>query len=428
MASAYTSVQTSREGFGDQQAQSEADQRTVFSQPVRAYVSRAFATENAIEGVSQEEVSTRLKDLIGNVARQGLLETTPWDTLPLPQQIIQHERTIMANAHAHAQAQAAYHAAAYAASWAQPSQYPTNHSEPAMSAKKRRLDDLETTSQPSTPWSKQKTSRTGLASRVTYDSNGQAERAEKKSKHSASQFEPSSKFQEELEQRRRRFEHGSQHSPTSHHSIHPFEEETPAGPIVGTCQTLEKEYFRLTSPPKPSEVRPLAVLKETLKLLRSKWRKEQKYSYICSQFKSLRQDLTVQRIKNSFTVEVYELHARIALEQGDLGEYNQCQTQLRSLYSLNLGGNPAEFLGYRILYFVHTANRTDMNKLLAELTEKDKEDPAVTHALQTRAAVASGNYHKLFRLYLSTPNMGGYLMDKFVERERLLALNKICST
>lgn len=33
-----------------------------------------------------------------------------------------------------------------------------------------------------------------------------------------------------------------------------------------------------------------------------------------------------------------------------------------------------------------------------------------------------GNYHALFDLYLNAPNMGGYIMDHFVERERVRAL------
>lgn len=78
---------------------------------------------------------------------------------------------------------------------------------------------------------------------------------------------------------------------------------------------LEKRYFRLTSAADPNTVRPLHVLKKTLELLKRKWRKEQNYAYICDQFKSLRQDLTVQHIKNEFTVSTYEIHARIALEK-----------------------------------------------------------------------------------------------------------------
>ena len=198
------------------------------------------------------------------------------------------------------------------------------------------------------------------------------------------------------------------------------------GPVIGRSQDLEKRYFRLTSAPNPDTVRSLPVLEKTLDFLKKKWKKENNYSYICDEFKSLRQDLTVQHIKTEFTVSVYEIHARIALEKGDLGEYNQCQTQLRALYSQHLGGHPEEFKAYRILYFIHTSNRTDMNDVLADLTPTEKRDPAVKHALDARSALALGNYHRFFQLYLDTPNMGAYLMDMFVARERLNALSNIC--
>lgn len=127
--------------------------------------------------------------------------------------------------------------------------------------------------------------------------------------------------------------------------------------VVGTSTKLEKPYLRLTSAPDPKTVRPLSTLVQTLELLKKKWRTENNYGYICDQFKSMRQDLTVQRIKNEFTVKVYEIHARIALEMADLGEYNQCQSQLRGLYAHGIRGSAMEFLAYRILYLLHTKNR-----------------------------------------------------------------------
>lgn len=192
--------------------------------------------------------------------------------------------------------------------------------------------------------------------------------------------------------------------------------------VVGTSTKLEKPYLRLTSAPDPKTVRPLATLRQTLELLKTKWRAEGNYAYICDQFKSMRQDLTVQRIKNDFTVKVYEIHARIALEKGDLGEYNQCQTQLRGLYAYGLPGASIEFLAYRILYLLHTRNQREVNALMAELTPAMKAEPPVAHALAVRAAMRTGNYHAFFVLYKDAPNMNAYVMDHFVERERVQAL------
>lgn len=139
----------------------------------------------------------------------------------------------------------------------------------------------------------------------------------------------------------------------------------------------------------------------------------------------------MQRIKNPFTVQVYEIHARIALEKGDLGEYNQCQSQLLVLYELGIPGRVSEFTAYRILYLLHTGNRRELNTLLPELqrpvssqpgAHKRKDDPAVHHALAVRRALLTGDYHKFFSLYLSAPNMNAYIMDHFADRERTRAL------
>ena len=75
--------------------------------------------------------------------------------------------------------------------------------------------------------------------------------------------------------------------------------EWDAQTIVGTSRQLEKPYLRLTSAPDPREVRPLPVLKQTLEHLKRKWRTDGNYAWVCDQFKSLRQDLTVCCIEGS---------------------------------------------------------------------------------------------------------------------------------
>ncbi|KAI9146132.1 SAC3/GANP/Nin1/mts3/eIF-3 p25 family-domain-containing protein [Paraphysoderma sedebokerense] len=199
--------------------------------------------------------------------------------------------------------------------------------------------------------------------------------------------------------------------------------------LVGTCQTLEKPYLRLTEAPKPEQVRPLPVLKKAFARLKQKWKNEGNYTYICDQLKSLRQDMVVQRIRNEFAAHVYETHARIALEKGDLGEYNQCQTQLKQIYEKGIQGGPNsanEFTAYQILYMIYTKNSRDINQVLSTITPSQKSHKYIIHALQVRSAVASNNYHRLFKLYLTAPNMGSYLMDQFLERERFRGLKSIC--
>lgn len=368
---------------------------------VKRYVQRAFEPENAFHDVAMQDMQARLKQEISAATENDRLLTIDWDSFPLPQEMIRNERA--------AQRQAS-------GVWVEGRYIPN----PSSDRKRKSPEEAGNGHiDVSLPWrTANQNGANGFEQRVTYVSTETVPTTKKLPDGLSNK---AAKKQHALEKRQKRFDGGYkstyQRTPTP---------DPGAGPVIGRNQTLEKKYFRLTSAPNPDHVRPEPVLKQTLDLLKKKWKKENNYSYICDQFKSLRQDLTVQHITNKFTVEVYEIHARIALEKGDLGEYNQCQTQLRALYAKNLGGHPVEFKAYRILYFIHTCNRTALNDVLAELTPAEKDETAIKHALNVRSALALGNYHKFFRLYLDTPNMGGYLMDMFVGRERLVALCNIC--
>jgi len=381
----------------EQQAPSQ--QKVDWPDSVRRYVQRSFQESNIDSTVARADMEARLKQTIRYTQDTGTMHSTNWDLMPLPQQMIKTERqqAILATMNIPPGYEQATAAALQAVS----------------STKKRASSDLSSelghnNGSMTSPW-KPNANKMGasLQDRISRPTNDSAASAK-------------SKFQKTTDKRQRRGDGGYV---SSYRSPSP---EPTAGPIVGLNTTLEKRYLRLTSAPKPADVRPEHILRQTLDLLKKKWRKEGNYAYICDQFKSLRQDLTVQRIRNEFTVSVYEIHARIALEKGDLGEYNQCQTQLRVLYASGIKGSNIEFKAYRILYFLHTANRSALNDAMLELTSAEKEERAIKHALNVRSALALGNHHKFFQLYLDVPNMGAYLIDMFVKRERLAALTSMC--
>lgn len=384
-------------------AQEPSKKKIDWPDSVRSYVQRSFVPSNMDPTVSRAEMEVKLKDIISQANDSGVMYSINWDTMPLPQQMIKEERARVV----------------------QPAGYqsrPETERDATLTSrpnpKKRKSSDEfdKDASSAAPPWrTSAEAARPSLQDRITNPSPDKSRQA--KEDLAARNM---SKLQKQLEKRQKRFDGGYK---SNYRSPSP---PPTTGPVVGTSQVLEKQYLRLTSAPVPSQVRPQAILQQTLELLKKKWRKEGNYSYVCDQFKSMRQDLTVQRIRNEFTVSVYEIHARIALEKGDLGEYNQCQTQLRALYKMGIKGNPVEFKAYRILYFIHTANRTALNDALADLTTAEKEERPIKHALDVRSALALGNYHRFFQLYLDTPNMGAYLMDMFVGRERLAALCNMC--
>jgi hypothetical protein len=106
-----------------------------------------------------------------------------------------------------------------------------------------------------------------------------------------------------------------------------------------------------------------------------------------------------------------------------LGEFNQCSAQLQQLYKIfEIPGSEDEFTAYRIFYMIHTLNKHDIIQLIGSLKTRG---PCVQHALAIRSAVSTGDYVLFFRLFHETPNMGAYLIDHFIHRERVKAFLKL---
>lgn len=222
--------------------------------------------------------------------------------------------------------------------------------------------------------------------------------------------------------------------------------------IVGKCEDLEKHYLRLTSEPDPLKVRPQKVLEKSINFILNRYHIDVLvgYSYVNNQFKSIRQDLTVQHIKNDFAIKVYETHARIAIENNDLGEFNQCQSQLQYLFYLKKRSNKnlsnsvysieLEFKCYRIIYMIMMGNYSEVYKLKLELysyktqvmgKKQSELLNCIDQAFSLQSDQIHGDYHSFFKTYnffKSTPvmNLGYHLIKNFlVTKERIKSLNVI---
>jgi hypothetical protein len=236
--------------------------------------------------------------------------------------------------------------------------------------------------------------------------------------------------------------------------------------LVGTSTALEKQYMRLTTFPKAEDVRPLHVLKKSLAHIKSQFIQDEDFEWANEQLKSVRQDITVQHLRCPFVLEVYEIHARILLEHGDLDEFNQCQTMIRNLTtpiydsddsskeeftSNDINAIPLqqtdeaadEFQAYRLLYDLVQHSWSDLALTLSKYNEdrngkttfKKTETrlsvpvavrgSSFRHAMKVVKAVMHNDYQTFFRLYESAPHMSAYLMDFLVRRVRNAAYERM---
>lgn len=208
-----------------------------------------------------------------------------------------------------------------------------------------------------------------------------------------------------------------------------FDEDSFEGdPVVGQSQLVEKEFLRLTSAPRPADVRPPPILALALANVKAKWRTGvEDYDWACKQLKSIRQDYKVQHVDTPATLDAYETHARLALENGDLGEFNTCVAQAQSLYERvpRRAGVQDEFACYRILYNTLVSASDGVHAaLLARMRARDRVHPATSFALAARAAIVGGNYHRFARMCARTPprTMAAFLLARIAPGVRARAL------
>ena len=234
---------------------------------------------------------------------------------------------------------------------------------------------------------------------------------------------------------------------------------------VGTNESLEKTYLRLTEAPSMATVRPPRVLARALNMVKAKWDANRDYEYAKDQLKSIRQDLTVQHVRDGALVrETYQTHARVALECSDLAEYNQCQAVLKTLHanlledalaanarrgetSTSPSGKKkkksssrkrlaserdgdddedtdanadalediAEFAAYRLIYAAGAGSKSERSAALArelrDVPDALRRHAFVSHAISACETLASSNFHRFFALRTTAPRMSARLMD-----------------
>jgi SAC3 family protein LENG8/THP3 len=255
-------------------------------------------------------------------------------------------------------------------------------------------------------------------------------------------------------------------------------------PFVGTNQQLEKSYLRLTTFPRREDVRPLPILIKALEHVKRKYQQNEDFEWCNDQLKSIRQDITVQSIRDHpLVLDVYQTHARVLLEQGDLSEFNQCLTNLLQLYRSMPHPPPkedrywskvlqaeGEFRAYSVLYSL--IHKTPLDRIVnlrrrlmqqeedARLSSSSQSNPNTsqhrkkrrrrsgyepsddqvsrttpqsttrwfssmseeeTDAWNVVRAVEEGRFTHFFRLYSNAPHMSPYLMDFLVQRVRTQA-------
>lgn len=220
------------------------------------------------------------------------------------------------------------------------------------------------------------------------------------------------------------------------------------GSFTGHSRDLERKYSR--DAPTPEDIRPLPYLLRAFEHISAQAKRREKVEgrnaalkYYSEQLKGMRQDLRVQDITNDFTVKVYETHARISLEVGDMGEFNQCQAALKHLYMSPTVDRSkcsiADFFCYRLVYLSLGQQFDALSTELVYYTNlhlKRKEMKSIVHhipksvvqsALRLAHACDNGDIFTINAVLQNFSEEMRYLLRMFLQRRRVLWLNALVS-
>lgn len=222
------------------------------------------------------------------------------------------------------------------------------------------------------------------------------------------------------------------------------EGETSSHAFVGRSSELERQYTRYE--PLVDDIRPAPVLEKAFSYIQKRCSEiaasdgeKAAKKYLSDQLKGMRQDLRVQNIATLFTVAVYEFHARLCLEIGDIGEFNQCQAGLKQFYlidSIDVAQcSMAEFFLYRLVYLTLSEQHDSLSTELITYTIAAGKHSSrmgrcivkadVTRTLALCAACSNGDTSSICRLLTTFPIEMTYLVRIYLQKLRIMWIKVI---
>lgn len=201
--------------------------------------------------------------------------------------------------------------------------------------------------------------------------------------------------------------------------------------VIGFSSDLEKSYSRSMDSVLQNNVRPVTVLEKAFTHVTAKGAEEGPV-WLADQLKAIRQDLLVQGVEGAFAWRVYDAAAKLALEEGDKGEFTQILTQMRKMVHSPQSSAAAEYqqrsvmeyLAYRLLFTCLQRDHSALNEELLLVTPQARRFGSIKHAMLFIRAFAGQNHWKLVRLTHKAPNLGGSVIDLFLPSLRLLAYRR----